>query len=81
MDTFELEIISPKKSEKIIVEWVKVESPNGDFTVGPDHSPLVSLLKNRGKISYKEENKKETVIDSYGGIFSVSGNKAQIIFD
>jgi F0F1-type ATP synthase epsilon subunit len=81
MNTFELEIISPDKSEIFIVEWIKIESPTGNFIVGPDHSPLVSLLKNRGKITYKEENKKETIIDSYGGIFSVSESNAQIIFD
>ena len=80
-DTFELEIFYPTKSEKYLIMWVNIQSPNGNFVVGPDHSQLVSLLKDRGKITFKDLDGIEHVVDSYGGIFSVANNNAQIIFE
>jgi F0F1-type ATP synthase epsilon subunit len=80
-EVLELEIITPKKSKQIPVLWIEVESPNGNFVVGPDHSPLVSRLKERGKLTYQEHQGKEVSIDIYSGIFRVSGNQASVIVD
>lgn len=81
MDTeiLELEIISRTESKKINVLWLEVESPTGNFVVCPDHSPLVSLLKDRGKLRYEEYQGNEQSIDTYGGILTVDGNKATVI--
>ena len=80
-DLLTLEIISRKKTEKISVLWVEVQSPSGDFVVGPGHYPLVSLLKDRGKITYKEYQGGEKSIDTYGGIFTVDGDVATIVLE
>ena len=80
-DYFELEIIHPTKSEKKTVAWVEVESPTGNFVVGPNHSPLVSILKPRGKLTYQEFEKTETAVDIYGGVFKVSDNKAVVVLE
>jgi F0F1-type ATP synthase epsilon subunit len=80
-DVFELEIIYQDRNEKYEINWVEIESPTGNFTVGPDHIPLVSLIQERGKVTYKEYGKEITSIDAYSGMFIVSNNKARIIFD
>lgn len=80
-EILELEIITRKDAKQIPVEWINVQSPTGNFVVGPDHAPLVSLLKERGKLTYKEHEGKEVSIDTYGGIFKVDGNKATVILD
>lgn len=81
VDAFELEIIKRSTSQKLSVLWVEIESPTGDFVVGPDHTPLVSLLKDRGKLTYKEIAGNEKTIEVYGGIFKVSDNHAIVLLD
>jgi F0F1-type ATP synthase epsilon subunit len=81
VDAFELEIIKRSGSQKLSVMWVEIESPTGDFVVGPNHAPLVSLLKDRGKLTYKEISGPEKTIDVYGGIFKVSDNHAIALLD
>lgn len=78
-ESFELEIITRKKSKIIPVEWVEVESPTGNFVVGPYHLPIVSLLKERGVLIYKEAAGKEISIDTFGGIIKVENNKAVVL--
>jgi F0F1-type ATP synthase epsilon subunit len=80
-DAFELEIVEKTKSKKLSVFWIEVQSPTGDFVVGPDHSPLISTLKHKGKLTYKEFNNVEKSIDIYGGIFKVSNNRATVLLD
>ena len=80
-ESFELEIISPTSNKIETVEWVEVESPTGSFFVGPDHSPLVSLIKTKSNFSYKKVGEKEPEgFIVHEGFFRVSeGNKAAII--
>ena len=80
-ESFELEIISPTSNRTEIVEWVEVESPTGSFFVGPDHSPLVSLIKAKSNIFYKKAGEKEPQsFIVHEGFFRVSeGNKAAVI--
>ena len=86
-DILELEIITRIESKKIPVEWIDIQSPTGNFIIGPDHSPLVSLLKERGVLTYKvqalakEHQGDEVSIDTYGGIIEVDGSRATAILD
>ena len=78
--TIELEIISPDHAKKLVVEWVEIESPSGSFLVGPDHSPLVSMIKAKSFVTYKEKDEAlESSLDAPGGIFQVANNKAKIL--
>lgn len=78
-EAFELEIVKQNESKKISVLWVEVESPTGNFVVGPNHSPLVSLLKYRGILKYQEYNGPEASIDTYGGILKVEENRTIVL--
>lgn len=81
MDTFNLQIISADFSKKIMVEWVEIESPTGSFLVGPDHSPLVSIVKPKSIITYKDENGNEQVEEAPGGFFKIKDNEAILLLD
>jgi F0F1-type ATP synthase epsilon subunit len=78
---FQIEIISPSQTQVITIEWVEVESPTGSFFVGPDHAPLVSIIKNQSTLRYKKPHEEEKSIDIRSGIFSVNKNKAVALID
>jgi F0F1-type ATP synthase epsilon subunit len=78
---FTLEIISTVHTDVHSVMWVEIESPTGSFLVGPDHSPLISIIKTRSIITYKKANGEEDTLDASGGIFKVANNKATILLD
>ncbi len=80
-ESFELEIISSTNSQLLTVEWVEVESPTGSFFVGPNHSPLVSLIKKKSSVSYKQVGEKipQSFI-VHEGFFRINqNNKAAVI--
>lgn len=80
-DAFELEIVRQTETKKVSILWVEVQSPTGNFIVGPEHHPLVSLLKHKSKLTYKAYSGGETSIDVYGGLFKVANNKAVALLD
>jgi F0F1-type ATP synthase epsilon subunit len=77
----ELRIVSPTGTIKLVVEWISVESPTGNFQVCPGHSPLISLIKTKGKIVYKEPNVEAVMQPVLHGIFQVADNKALVLLD
>lgn len=81
MNKLELEIIKPTESKKLKVLWIEVEGIHGNFIVGPDHIPLVSLLSTNGKISFELENGKKESIRIFGGIIKIKNNKATILLN
>ena len=81
-NSFEFEIIWPQSMEKFNIEWLEIQSPTGDFVVGPYHSPLVSVLKERSKLCFKKIGAlKPEILDVYGGIFKCMDNTAVVILD
>ena len=78
---FELEIIKPTETTRMTVAWVEVEGIGGSFTVGPDHSPLICILRPGGEIVYSVVDGQVVHREITSGIFSVSHGHALIIFD
>lgn len=79
---FAFQIITPTNSQAILVDWIEVESPTGSFFVGPDHSPLISIIKNKSTIVYKKSDESETLsLVVSQGIFKVAENKALALLD
>ena len=79
MTLIELSIITPTESRALQVEWIEIISPTGTFWVGYDHSPLVSLVKHKAPISFKEIGKDAEIYEASNGIFYVSNNKATLL--
>lgn len=80
-ETFELEIIRPTKTEKLVIEWVSLQSPTGNFVIGPDHAPLVSLLSERGEMTYQVAGGSKKTVDVFGGVIKVMQGKAIMFLD
>ncbi len=81
--SFELEVLHPTKSEKFPVLWIEVEGIEGSFLLGPDHAPLISIIKSQSVVLYKSIDGKEKKIDVFsGGMVEVLlDNKTRIILD
>lgn len=74
-ESFVLEIISPTSNQRLTVEWVEVESPTGSFFVGPQHTPLVSLVKKKSSFLYKQVGEKTPQsLVVHEGFFRVTAN-------
>lgn len=80
---FNLNIISPTMSEALTVDWIDVSSIGSNFIVGPNHSPLISILGKNSKLIYKkhETNSINEINISSGGIFRVENNNATVLLD
>jgi F0F1-type ATP synthase epsilon subunit len=74
-----LEIISANENEKFEVHWVEIESPSGSFLVGPNHSPLISIIKKNSVVIYKKGDGEEVSINVYGGLFNMSGHNRAVV--
>jgi F0F1-type ATP synthase epsilon subunit len=80
---FDLEIISPTTKEMFIVDWVEVQGISGSFLVGPDHSPLVSIVAKGCQLVYKKHAAQglQEIYINFSGIFKVGDNKAILLLD
>jgi F0F1-type ATP synthase epsilon subunit len=79
--TFELEILRPTGSKKIEILWVEVEAENGSFIIGPDHSNLVSLLKQKERLVYKTVQNLEVEIAIESGLLAVVKGRALVLLN
>lgn len=78
--SFELEIITPKKIFTYLIYMIEVETPSGSFTVADDHAPLISSLKKKGIALFQTNvGITHTIHIENGGLFKVVNNKAQLI--
>lgn len=74
--------ISIQKKEEFTVDWISIEGPSGSCVLLPNHMPLVSVIKEKGRISYKisqESSVKNIVAKS--GMFIFTNNKAILLLD
>lgn len=81
-DQLELELVSPLSREIYTIEWIELQSPTGSFFVGPNHSPLVSVLKRKSSLVYKKVNEKDPISREVSvGFFKISDNKALVLLE
>ncbi len=72
--SFLIEIVSPESVKKFDVEWARVATPSGGFTVGPGHSPIISILLSDSVVELKPINGNPTDLTISNGILIVSEN-------
>ncbi len=80
-ELFELEIIQKSHAEKIPVQWIEVDGQDGNFLIGARHSPLISLLKNPGRIVYLLKSGEKIIVNVQGGVIYVDEQKTTIVLD
>jgi F0F1-type ATP synthase epsilon subunit len=79
---FKLEIVSQTLTQSLMVEWVEINSPTGNFVVAAEHDDIFSLLKKREKFTYKTPNEEPKSLDIlYGGIFRFANNTGVVLID
>lgn len=81
METFSLSLITPSKRTTATIEWIEVQSPTGSFFVGPNHSPLVSLLKANANLTYKVAGEQIVSVAVPGGVLSIKNNTVLALID
>lgn len=80
---FDLEIVSSSSNDAFVIEWIEVYGLGGSFLVGPDHSPLVSIVAGGSNLIYRKRDSSfnQEIPASSGGIFKVENNKAIVLLD
>ncbi len=74
--TIELSIMKPFSEEKKQVEWVFIECPGGNFTIGVGHRPLVNILTGNKMVVYRQQGSDYTVeVPAEGGMIHVYDNQ------
>ena len=53
---FSLEVISFESVKKFDIQWATFQTPSGEFTVGPSHSPIVSIISSDSTVRFKPQN-------------------------
>jgi F0F1-type ATP synthase epsilon subunit len=56
ISNFSLEVISFESVKKFDIQWATFQSPSGEFTVGPGHSPIVSIISSDSSVRFKPKN-------------------------
>jgi F-type H+-transporting ATPase subunit epsilon len=75
----QLEIITPEKSiYKGEIASAVFPGSEGSFGVLPNHSPIISTLKN-GEIKIVDSDKKEAAFSVNGGVVEISNNKIIVL--
>ena len=75
----QLEIITPEKSiYKGEIASAVFPGSEGSFGVLPNHSPIISTLKN-GEIKIVDRDKKEAAFTVNGGVVEISNNKIIVL--
>ncbi len=81
MNNLSLQLISPDKEYFAgIVEMVVLPGENGDFSVLPDHAPIITYLR-PGKISIIVERGKELSYFVASGFVKVDNNNCHVLVD
>lgn len=80
-EAIELKVITPSESRFLKVDWVELESPNGSFLVGPGHESLISIVKKKSKFTYKTTQGDFIIMETLGGLFTITQNKAIALLD
>ncbi len=49
--------------------------------MGPDHSPLISIIKRHATLAYKPIHAEPVRIQVFQGVFKISDNQALVLLD
>ena len=69
-----IEVFEASSHRSVQAEWLDVFTPTGELTVGPGHSPVVSLLSPGSVATYKSAQGGMVDIQVPGGFLMVAEN-------
>lgn len=65
--TVRLSLEHPFSTQEIMVDWVSVKSPNGNFVVGAGHRPMLSLVCEGESVVYRAAGTEKAIEIAEGG--------------
>ena len=76
-----LQLVSPNQDFfEGIIDMVVLPGEDGDFSVLPEHAPIITYLR-PGKITITEEKNKEHIYFVGSGFVKVENNNCQVLVD
>ena len=76
-----LQLVSPNQDFFVgIIDMVVLPGEDGDFSVLPEHAPIITYLR-PGKITITEERNKEHIYFVGSGFVKVENNNCQVLVD
>lgn len=75
----ELKLIGPTSSQSMDIQWLEVQTLNGNFVIKPGHAPLVVLLAPNKELTMELLDGSMTLMTIPGGILEVSRTSLTLI--
>ena len=76
-----LQLVSPNQDFFVgIIDMVVLPGEDGDFSVLPEHAPIITYLR-PGKITITEERNKEHIYFVGSGFVKLENNNCQVLVD
>ena len=81
MSNLSLQLVSPDNEYFVgTIDMVVLPGEDGDFSVLPEHAPIITYLR-PGKLTITEEQSKEHVYFVGSGFVKVENNNCQVLVD
>lgn len=75
----ELKLIGPTSSETMEINWLEVQTLQGNFIVQPGHAPTIVLLAPDKELSMELLDGSVTVMTIAGGILEITRTSIMLI--
>lgn len=75
----ELKLIGPTSSQTMEVNWLEVQTVQGNFIIQPGHAPMIVLLAPNKELNMELLDGSHTLMTIVGGILEVSRTSVTLI--
>lgn len=75
----ELNLVSPTNFQSIDVNWLEVQTNQGNFVIKNGHAPMILILAENKEITMGFKDGSTTVMTIYGGILQVERTSLTIL--
>ncbi len=75
----EFKLVGPTKAQSMHINWLEVQTQQGNFVILPGHAPMVVLLAHNKEITMELEDGSTTLMTIVGGILEVTRDSLTLI--
>lgn len=72
-------IMSPTSLQTVDVNWVEVETEQGNFVIKPGHEPMIVMLAQNKELSMELTDGSNTILTIAGGILEITRDKVTLL--
>ncbi|MGB8367096.1 MAG: hypothetical protein WCD44_01945 [Candidatus Babeliales bacterium] len=77
----ELRIITPQHTQKYIVIWIDLHTPEGNLVIQPNHAPIILLLSPGKEVTFCLKNGKQESVMVKQGIIEIMRTHATLLIN